>query len=74
MTPFGTPNWTPRSDPMSGSYVWYLSLVFLPVGGTYVSYGHSLTGDLYSPTEQETCGLSARYLDWVLGSDPQTEV
>ena len=42
--------------------------VLLPAVRTYVSYGHSLTGYMYSPTEQETYGSSARHLGWDLGS------
>ena len=34
-------------------------LVLLPAVRPYVSYGHSLTGYMYSPTDQETCGPTA---------------
>ena len=43
-------------DPRTGCI---RDLVLLPAVRPYVSYGHSLTGYMYSPTDQETCGPTA---------------
>ena len=43
-------------------------LVFLPVVGTYVFYRPSPIGHRHSPTEKETCGLTAGDLGRDTGS------